>query len=197
MWYAPRSPLIVGWKFDTTTSPASVSARSLPTSSGGSGTQPRQASRATLPVPTRSKSSTASRASVPDDGDVHEPAYGCLHRRDPVRGEAIARRRSGAGRIAGGRSRADILRGIARRPQRTRRGERRHEGDERTSRAVAPAHLAHDEQPGRRAPASTSSGFVKPQIVPSVPSGGAGSHAPREPPPHPSASDERTRSRRG
>src|SRR4029453_11052691 len=68
----------------------------------------------------------------------------------PVRREAIRGWRSGAGGITGRRSRADVLRGIARWPEGTGRGERRHEGDERTSRAVAPAHLAHDEQAGRR-----------------------------------------------
>src|SRR5262245_21981687 len=192
MWYAPRSPLMVGRKLDTTMSPASVSATSLPTSSGGSGTQPRHASRATLPVPTRSKSSIASRASWPTTATCTSPRTGVCTDAIPCG----AKRSAGGGVVqAGSPAGGPVPTSCAASPVGQSGRGAVSGGTRATSTPPVPSRprISLTMSKPAAGTATTSSGFVNPQIVPSTPSGGTGSHASRGRPPHPRA---RTRSTR-
>src|SRR5262245_52260714 len=186
MWYAPRSPLMVGRKFDTTTSPASVSATSLPTSSGGSGTQPRHASWATLPVPTRSNSSTASRASCPTTATCTSPRTGVCTDAMPCG----AKRSAGGGAVqAGSPAGGPLPTSCAGSPVGQSGRGAVSGGTRATSPPPAPSRprISLTMSKPAAGTASMSSGFVNPQIVPSVPSRGTGWHASRGRPPHPRA----------
>ena len=174
----------MGTKLDTTISPSAAKATSFPTVASGSGTQPRHASRASAPVPVRSKSSIASRSGrcpttatrVTPGNSVGTAVIPCgenvsargdvVHPGSPTGERPAPAPRSPATSAAGN----------------SRRGTG---GPSSGTAASAPpplprmARISLTRTTPAAGTASTSSGFSKPQIVPSSPGRGSGSQASR------------------